>query len=124
MSARGWYSGDEHIHGNYRGDQFITPADNLLMIRAEDLNVGNMMVSNSGGAQIHDEPHFEGKLHGLSTRDYLLYWNQEMRNKDLYGHLILLNLKELVRPIYTGFPGTENWEDYPSNYEQARKTKR
>jgi hypothetical protein len=28
-----------------------------------------------------------------------------------------------VRPLYTGFPGTPNWEDYPSNYAQAAKAK-
>ena len=122
MNAQGWYSGDVHIHGNYRGDQFITPEDNFLMVRAEDLNVGNMMVANSDGAQIHDEQHFAGKLHALSSPEHLMYWNEEMRNRSMYGHLILLNLKELVRPIYTGFPGTPNWEDYPANYYHARKT--
>jgi len=123
MNAKGWYSGDEHIHGNYRGDQSITPEDNLLMVQAEDLNVANLMVANSDGAQIHDEQHFEGKPHSLSTRDHLLYWNQEMRNGSRYGHLILLNLRELIQPIYTGFPGTPNWEDYPSNYQQASKAR-
>jgi hypothetical protein len=120
MNARGWYSGDEHIHGNYLGEQFITPRDDLMVLRAEDLNVGNMMVSNSSGEQIHDEQYFEGKPNALSTENHILHWNEEMRTYDLYGHLVLLNLKELVRPIYTGFPGTPNWEDYPSNYAQAK----
>ena len=123
-NASGWYSGDEHIHGNYRGDQIIKPEDNSLVIRGEDLSVGNLMVSNSDGAYIHDETYFVGrKPHTLSDREHILYWNQEMRNRNMYGHLILLNLKELVRPIYTGFPETPNWEDYPPNYQQAKKAK-
>ena len=124
MRAYGWYSGDEHIHGNYRGDQIIKPEDNSLVIRGENLSVGNLMVSNSDGAYVHDENYFVGrKPHPLSDREHVFYWNQEMRNRNMYGHLILLNLKELVRPIYTGFPNTPNWEDYPSNYQQAKKAK-
>src|SRR6185437_2250286 len=41
-----------------------------------------------------------------------------------YGHLVLLGLKSLVRPIYTGFPGTPHWQDYPSNYDQAEQARR
>jgi hypothetical protein len=40
-----------------------------------------------------------------------------------YGHLLLLNLKRLVRPLYTGFPESEQWEDYPSNDSQARQAR-
>ncbi len=123
MNALGWYSGDDHIHGNYTGKQSVTPADDLLVINAEDLNVGNLMVSNSTGDQIHDERYFEGRPNALSRPDHILYWNQEMRTRDFYGHLVLLNLKQLVRPLYTGFPGSPNWEDYPSNYQQAQKAK-
>ncbi|MFN0171163.1 MAG: CehA/McbA family metallohydrolase [Bryobacteraceae bacterium] len=123
MNARGWYSGDEHIHGNYRGEQITRPEDNFLVIRGEDLNVANLMVSNSDGGFVHDESYFTAAPHPLSTREHVFQWNQEMRNKSLYGHLILLNLKELVRPIYTGFPNTPNWEDYPSNYQLAMKAK-
>lgn len=123
MNAKGWYSGDEHIHGNYFGAQFITPADDLLILKAEDLNVGNLLVSNSTGAEVHDERYFEGRPHALSTQSYALTWNQELRTYDLYGHLIFGNLRELVRPLYTGFPGTPNWEDYPSNYVLSMKAK-
>jgi hypothetical protein len=124
VNAQGWYSGDEHIHGNYRGYQTTDPAGNFLEIRAEDLNVANLVVSNSDGTYVHDEQYFDGgRLHPLSTPKHVFSWNQEMRNRNLYGHLIFLNLKELVRPIYTGFPGTPNWEDYPANYHQAKNAK-
>lgn len=122
MNAAGWYGGDDHIHGNYVGEQWSTPADDLLAIRAEGLNVANLMVSNSVGGTIHDEHLFEGKPNALSTDNKILYWNQEMRTGS-YGHLLLLNLKQLVRPLYTGFPGPEHWEDYPSNYSQAQQAR-
>jgi len=121
MNASGWYSGDDHIHGNYTGDQWTTPPDDLLAVRAEGLNVGNMMVSNSVGGTIHDERFFEGKPNTLSNANEILKWDQEMRGS--YGHLLLLNLRKLVRPLYTGFPGAEQWEDYPSNYSQAQQAR-
>lgn len=123
MNASGWYSGDDHIHGNYIGEQWTTPADDFLVVRAEGLNFGNMLVSNSVGATIHDERFFEGHANALSNRDEIVRWNQELRTWS-YGHLLFLNLKRLVRPLYTGFPDTEHWEDYPSNYsleEQGHK---
>ncbi|MGB7188702.1 MAG: CehA/McbA family metallohydrolase [Acidobacteriaceae bacterium] len=120
MASEGWFSGDDHIHNNYTGDQWSTPEDAGLAVAAEGLHVGNMMVSNGTGNDVHDERYFEGKLNASSTRDELLYWDQEMRSWS-YGHLVLLGLKSLVRPIYTGFPGTPNWEDYPSNYQQAEQ---
>jgi len=30
------------------------------------------------------------------------------------------NLKTLVEPLFTGFPGTKHYEDYPPNYYQAK----
>jgi hypothetical protein len=124
MRALGWYPGDEHIHGNYRGRQFITPAEDLLAVRAEDLQVANMMVANSDGAFVHDEKYFAGgRAHEVSTAEHILYWNQEMRNRSMYGHLVFQGLRDLVRPIYTGFAGTPNWEDWPSNFQQASNAK-
>jgi hypothetical protein len=97
----------------------ITPEDVRLQTLAEDLNNANMMVANSGGSFIHDERYFEGKPSSLSSRDYIIYWNEEMRNRGLYGHMCLFNLKTLVRPLYTGFPDTPQSDDYPANYTQA-----
>jgi hypothetical protein len=121
MARAGWYSSDAHIHANYTAvdHQVITPEDVRLQALAEDLNNANMMVANSGGSFIHDERYFEGKPNRLGSRDYIIYWNEEMRNRGLYGHMCLFNLKTLVRPIYTGFPDTPQSDDYPANYTQA-----
>jgi hypothetical protein len=121
MASVGWYSADAHIHANYTAvdHQVITPEDVQLQALAEDLNNANMMVANSGGSFIHDERYFEGKPSRLSSRDFIIYWNEEMRNRGLYGHMCLFNLKTLVRPLYTGFPDTPEPDDYPANYTQA-----
>jgi len=121
MARRGLYSSDAHIHANYTAPhhQVITAQDVRLQALAEDLNNANMMVANSSGAFIHDEQHFEGKAHALSSPNFVIYWNEEMRNSGPYGHMCFYNLTRLVHPIYTGFPDTPQWEDYPPNYTQA-----
>ncbi|MDA2926465.1 CehA/McbA family metallohydrolase [Acidobacteria bacterium AH-259-G07] len=122
MAAKGWYSADAHIHANYTAPhhQVISPEDVRLTALAEDLNNANMMVANSGGAFIHDIQYFEGKPHRLSSPNFIIYWNEEMRNRGMYGHMSFFNLKSLVHPIYTGFGDTPHWEDYPPNYAQAK----
>jgi TolB protein len=121
MAAKGWYSSDAHIHANYTADhhQVINAEDVRLQAQAEDLNNANLMVANSSGAFIHDAQYFEGRPNALSTRNYILYWNEEMRNNGPYGHMSFFNLKSLVYPLHTGHRNTANWEDYPANYTQA-----
>ena len=124
LAAEGWHSGDVHIHANYIGGETMTPDDILLQTRAEGLNVANLMVANSVGTWVHDERFFQGRPHDLSDSRHILYWNEEMRNFRLYGHMALLNLKRLVQPLYTGWKGSLYPDDYPANYSQARAAQR
>lgn len=122
-SSRGWYSGDIHIHLNLVHktlDQLVLTRDALLQAEAEDLDVSNLLVCNSLGSITFDRDRFTGSLHPLSTRERLLYWNEEVR-ASLYGHLAALNLKEFLEPNFTGFRNTDHAFDYPSNTIQARK---
>jgi hypothetical protein len=122
QSQAGYWSSDVHIHANYTSPhhQVIEPRDVRLQLSAEDLNYGNMMVANSGGAFIHDRQYFEGKPHRLSTERYLMYWNEENRSS-AYGHMCFLGLKTLVEPFYNGFRDTPHWEDYPANFPLVQK---
>lgn len=122
MAAQGWYSSDAHIHANYTRihHQVIRPEDVRLQALAEDLNNANMMVANSSSGFLHDLQYFEGKPHSLSSSNYLIYWNEEMRNSGPYGHMCFYGLKALVHPLYTGVAGTPHWEDYPANFVQAK----
>ena len=122
MAARGWFSADAHIHANYTAahHQVITPDDVRLQTLAEDINNANLIVANSSNDFIHDQQFFEGRPHRLSRPNFVVYWNEEMRNAGLYGHMSFFNLKTLVHPIYSGFRDTPNWEDYPANYNQAK----
>ena len=118
---RNYYSGDSHIHANYVNNEIIDLDDIELQVDAEGLDNANLMVANSSDAVVHDQRFFEGKPNARSGGHKTLYWNEEMRNRGVYGHMSFFNLKELVHPLFTGFPGTQHWEDYPPNYEQARK---
>jgi hypothetical protein len=70
---------------------------------------------------VYDRPFFRGGPDPLSTAENILYWNQEFRST-LWGHMTLVNLGQLVEPIFTGFKGTTNPHDTPSNADIADRT--
>jgi hypothetical protein len=121
MSDQGWYSGDVHIHANLISNDIISPSDVFLATRAEDLNVANVLISNSLGSWLHDTKYFREGPNALSAGHHILYYNEETTSAKMYGHMALLNLKKLVEPPYTGWDGTPNAEDYPANYTLALK---
>lgn len=122
QTQEGYWSADVHIHANYTSPhhQVIEPSDVRLQLAGEDLNYGNMMVANSGGAFIHDRQYFEAKPHRLSSDRCFIYWNEENRSS-AYGHMCFLGLKKLVEPFYNGFRNTPYWEDYPANFPLAQE---
>ena len=84
-----WFSGDGHVH-------YIDPAAALVEMKAEDLNVCNILTSDC----TTDQDRFRGGLDTVSDSAHLIYVNQEFR-EDQLGHMILLNLKKLVEPVTT-----------------------
>jgi hypothetical protein len=122
MASQGFWSADVHIHANYTSPhhQVISPRDVRLQVTGEDLNYGNMMVANSGGAFIHDRHYFEAKPHRLSSAEHFIYWNEENRSS-AYGHMCFMGLTKLVEPFYNGFKDTPYWDDYPANYGLAQQ---
>jgi hypothetical protein len=119
MAKRGWFSGELHIHANYGyGSWFNTPETMRQQCVGEDLNVCNFMVANSDADVVFDRPFFRGSPDPLSTDENILYWNQEFRST-VWGHMTLVNLEQLVEPIFTGFKGTTNPHDTPSNADIA-----
>src|SRR5205085_11187229 len=92
LADRGWYSGDIHIH-------HIAPKTCRLEMDAEDLNVANILTSDF----TQDQAAFQGKLNAYSSGKSLIYVNQEFRS-DHFGHMCLLNLKQLIEPVATQQP--------------------
>src|SRR5262249_44976986 len=70
---------------------------------------------------VYDRPFFRGGPDPLSTSECILYWNQEFRST-VWGHMTLVNLRQVVEPVFTGFAGTTNPWDAPSNADVADRT--
>lgn len=116
------YSGENHIHANYGyGEWYNTPESMLLQCEGEDLNVCNFMVANSDGDGVFDRSFFRGRPDSLSKARTILYWNEEYRST-IWGHMTLINLRQVVEPIFTGFKDTTNPHDVPTNADTADRT--
>jgi len=122
LAKDGWYSGELHIHANYGyGSWFNSPETMRQQCVGEDLNVCNFMVANSDADVVYDRQFFRGGPDPLSTSENILYWNQEFRST-IWGHMTLVNLKQVVEPAFTGFKDTTNPWDSPSNSDIADRT--
>ncbi len=118
-AAAGWRSGESHIHANYGyGHWYNTPETMRLQVEGEGLEIANFVVANSDTDGIFDREFFRGEPDPGSSKEHVLYWNQEFR-ATLWGHLTLYNLKRLVEPIMTGFKDTTNPFDVPTNADIA-----
>ncbi|PWT81237.1 MAG: hypothetical protein C5B58_10140 [Acidobacteria bacterium] len=123
-NANSWYSGENHIHANYGyGEYYNSPATMADMCAGEGLNICNFMVANSDGDGVFDREYFRGRADARSTRNTILYWNEEFRST-IWGHMTLVNLQQVVEPVFTGFKDTTNPYDIPSMSDIAWKTHR
>lgn len=93
MRELGYLSGDTHVH-------FLSQSDSHLQMRAEDLHVLNLLVSDF----TRDREKFSGKLDAVSTPGNAVYVGQEARDWQL-GHVTLLNIKQIIEP-FEPFGGT------------------
>src|SRR5262245_46401495 len=120
LAARGWYSGDSHVHLHTGGPIDIKVADALVAARAEGVNYVNPCVSNNVGDDIRDAEMITGRPHAASTDRHLLVFGEEMRST-IYGHMQFFGINRLVKPQYTGFDGTPNRHDFPANHVMAEE---
>lgn len=100
-----WYSGDVHTHQ-------IDSATALLEMKAEDVNVCNILISDF----TDDQASFRGAPEPISDSLHIVYLNQEYR-QDKLGHINLLNLKKLIDPVKP----IRKFQ-YPLNMEAMDKT--
>jgi hypothetical protein len=80
------------------------------------------MVANSDTDGVFDRAFFRGRPDPLSKPRTILYWNEEYRST-IWGHMTLLNLRQVVEPIFTGFKDTTNPFDVPTNADTAERTR-
>jgi len=113
LAAMNWFSGDHHIHAagcaHYESPtEGVKPEDMWRHILGEDLDVG--CVLSWGPCWYAQKQFFEGKVHPLSTSEYLMRYDVEVSGfpSSHTGHLCLLRLKE------DDYPGTSRIEEWPS----------
>lgn len=113
MTARGWYSGDHHVHAagcaHYESPaEGVQPADMMRHILGEDLDVG--CVLSWGPCWYYQKQFFEGGVSKLSLPQNLMRYDVEVSGfpSSHCGHLCLLRLKE------DDYPGTTRIEQWPS----------
>ncbi len=99
LTDHAWYSGDHHVHAagcaHYEAPtEGVTPEDMMRHILGEDLNIG--CVLSWGPCWYHQKQFFEGTVHKLSTKDYVMRYDVEVSGfpSQHAGHLCLLRLKE------------------------------
>jgi hypothetical protein len=120
--SKGWWSGDNHLHMNYAGVYYTTPAELLRQAAAEDLHVLNNLICNKE-QRIPDVDRFTGKIDPVSTAGRVLFHSQEY-HPPFWGHAVFLGLKEhLIIPDYVGYANTVAASSYPTNTTVFRVAK-
>lgn len=105
LPARGWWSGDVHVHMNYGGAYRNTPPHLAFQARAEDLHVIENLIVNKE-QRIPDIGYFRTDADPVSTPTFLLMHAQEFHTS-VWGHLGLLALNShYLLPEYAGYPNT------------------
>jgi hypothetical protein len=113
LAKLNWFSGDHHVHAagcaHYENPtEGVRPEDMMRHILGEDLDVG--CVLSWGPCWYAQKAFFDGRLHPLSTPEYLMRYDVEVSGfpSSHTGHLCLLRLKE------DDYPGTTRIEEWPS----------
>jgi Tol biopolymer transport system component len=114
LPARGWWSGDVHVHMNYGGAYRNTPRHLALQGRAEDLHVVENLIVNKE-QRIPDIAYFRAGPDPVSSATFLLMHAQEFHTS-YWGHMGLLGLEShYLIPDYSGYANTPAASLFPNN---------
>jgi Tol biopolymer transport system component len=114
LPARGWWSGDVHVHMNYGGAYRNTPPHLAFQARAEDLHVVENLIVNKE-QRIPDIAYFRVGADPVSNPTFLLMHAQEFHTS-VWGHMGLLDLgSHYLLPDYAGYPNTAAASLAPTN---------
>jgi Tol biopolymer transport system component len=115
LPARGFWSGDLHVHMNYGGAYRNDPPHLALQAQAEDLHVVESLVVNKE-QRIPDEKYFDRGLRDPASSEGTLIVHGQEFHTSFWGHLGLLGLKDhLLIPGYAAYAGTPARSPYPEN---------
>ena len=116
--ARGWRSGDLHVHMNYTGHYRTDPTRLALQARAEDVHVIESLIVNKEG-RMPDLQWFTGRPDSVSTPATTIVHSQEFHTS-WWGHVGLLGLRDHVLvPGYAAYAETGVASLVPTNADVA-----
>ncbi len=104
LPARGWYSGDTHIHDLHQGRFGLTHELFFDQLRAEDLHVTNALIHMDGTRIMGRWDDLTGKPSPLSTPEYILQYGEEFRGS--LGHISILGIERFILPFTSGVRNT------------------
>jgi TolB protein len=114
LPARGWWSGDLHVHMNYGGAYRTDPARLRAQAEAEDLHVVENLIVNKE-QRIPDLSMFRGRPDPVSTARTIIAHDEEYHTS-WWGHTGHLGLTAaLILPNYAGYANTAAASLYPDN---------
>ena len=115
LPDEGWYAGNTHVHY----DEHETRALDRLRLdpRVEDLPVLVVSVLKRRDLAYASNAFAIGR-HPLSTREHVIDVGEESRHNDEpwhigYGHIMLINIREVVEPVSRGVLVDGASPDYP-----------
>ena len=113
-AARGYYSGDHHIHASgcahYTSpSEGVDPADMFRQVKGEALNVGSVLTWGPGFD--HQQQFFNPTIDKRSEPQTLIKYDIEVSGfgSQALGHVCLLNLKQQIYPGATLSKGWPTW---------------
>jgi TolB protein len=103
LPARGWYSGDSHVHDLHQGFGLSHEAF-FLQLTAEDLHVTNALIHMDGTRVMGRWADLTGTPHPLSTPTHILQYAEEFRGG--LGHIGMIGIREFTLPFVGGQGGS------------------
>jgi hypothetical protein len=94
MPKRGWFSGDDHVHGQILSD--ADAARLIAWIQAEDIHLANVVKMGDIHKTYFEQRGF-GKTYQVRNGDYILSPGQECPRTDELGHTLAMNITSMVR---------------------------
>jgi TolB protein len=104
LPARGWYSGDTHIHDLHQGRFGLTHEAFFAQLLAEDLHVTHALIHMDGTRIMGRWGDLTGKPSPLSTPEYILQYGEEFRGS--LGHISILGIDRFILPFTSGVRNT------------------
>jgi hypothetical protein len=94
MRKDGWYSGDDHVHGQILSDD--DAARLMAWIQAEGIHLANVVKMGDMYKTYFEQRGF-GKAYRVKDKGYILSPGQECPRTDEIGHTLAMNITSMVR---------------------------